>query len=62
MVEQTGLERLCVVCEAAAEMQTAIKHLMEIEFKPEDLVARSEVLMREFSNRSNAEKLMQYLP
>lgn len=62
MVEQTGLERLCVVCETAAEMQDAIHSLMQKEFTTDEIEARADVMMRDFSNRSNAEKLMQYLP
>ncbi len=62
MVENTGLERLCVVCETAAEMQAAIRSLMQQDFTMNEIDARTECMMRDFSNRSNAEKLMQYLP
>ncbi len=61
MVEQTGLDRLCTVCETADEMQQALNTLMHQEFTTLDIQIRREWLQKEFTNRANAEKLMQYL-
>jgi hypothetical protein len=61
MVEQTGLDRLCTVCETAEEMQRAVTTLMQQEFTSLDIQLRREWLHKEYTNRANAEKLMQYL-
>lgn len=61
MVENTGLERLCIVAETADKMVEIIPTLMQTEFTQNDIAQREEILQKEFSNRQNAKKLMQWL-
>jgi glycosyltransferase involved in cell wall biosynthesis len=58
MVENTGLERLCIVAETADKMKEMIPLLMQKEFTQADIAQREEILQKEFSNRRNATKLM----
>lgn len=61
MVDNTGLERLCIVAETADKMVEIIPTLMETEFTQDDIAQREDVLQKEFSNQHNARKLMQWL-
>ncbi len=60
MVQQTGLERLCIVIETADEMKRAIEYTMQKEFTQEDINFRL-CLEKEFTNKANAAKLIQCL-
>jgi glycosyltransferase involved in cell wall biosynthesis len=61
MVENTGLERLCIVAENANKMVEMIPLLMQREFTQEDISQRESMLQNEFSNRANAKKLIALL-
>lgn len=61
MVENTGLEDLCMVHDKAADMKQAVVELMAQPFKEEEVLRRKEMLGRQYSNTANAEKLMQVL-
>jgi hypothetical protein len=59
MIENTGLESLCVVCDSADEMKAAIKNLFDQEFTQTELDKRIAVLEANYSNAANARHLMQ---
>jgi hypothetical protein len=59
MIENTGLESLCYVCDSADEMKDAIKKLFDQEFTQADLDKRIAVLEANYSNAANAKHLMQ---
>jgi len=61
MVDNTGLERLCVVAENATKMVEIIPTLMQTEFTQTDIDQREAMLQTNFSNRTNAQKLMRWL-
>ncbi|MFI5134509.1 MAG: mannosyltransferase [Chitinophagales bacterium] len=61
MVENTGLEQLCVVKESAEEMNTALHELMQKIFEPEEIEKRKLILGEIYSNKKNAEKLLPLL-
>ena len=61
MVENTGLEQLCVVKESAEEMNVALEELMQKTFEPEEIEKRKLILGDIYSNKKNAEKLLPLL-
>ena len=61
MVENTGLEPLCIVADTAAAMKGKIKSVFEKEFTDRERKKREEILLRDFSNEQNAKKLMKVL-
>ena len=58
MLAGTGLESLCEIAGDAAEMKTKINSLFNIEFDQDQLVARTEILKKRFSDAANSEKLI----
>lgn len=58
MIEKTGLEELCYVCDSADEMKETIKSLFDKEFTQADLEKRIEILEKNYSNTANAKNLM----
>lgn len=54
MVEDTGLEHLCYIADAAENMIQQIGELMEIEFLPKEIDTRS-LELKPFNNAANAE-------
>ncbi len=58
MIEKTGLEDLCYVCDSADEMKEITKSLFDKEFTQADLDKRIEVLEKSYSNAANAKNLM----
>lgn len=58
MIEKTGLEELCYVCDSADEMKETIKSLFDKEFTQADLEKRIAVLEKNYSNTANAKNLM----
>ncbi len=58
MLAGTGLESLCEIAGDAAEMKKKINSLFNIEFDQNQLVARTEMLQKRFSDAANAEKLI----
>ena len=61
MVEESGLEDLCLIKEHSEEMVDTIHHLMENEFTQEEADRRINILEENFSNRNNALRLLQLL-
>ena len=61
MVSNTGLETLCVIKDTPAEMNAAVEDLIDRVFDEEDLNNRKEILLNNFSNKFNAEKIMELL-
>lgn len=61
MVEHTGLESLCMICESADEMNTAMHELMNLPFEESEIEKRKILLNELYSNRNNAEKLLPLL-
>ena len=61
MVEESGLEGLCIVKEKSEEMVETIHLLMENDFTQEESVRRISILEENFSNKNNAVKLVQLL-
>jgi len=58
MVENTGLDRLCVVAETADGMRSMVQQLMTKEFSETEKIHREEILLASYSNVFNAEKLI----
>jgi hypothetical protein len=61
MVENTGLESLCVICESADAMITSLHELMNLPFSESEIEKRKTLLNELYSNRNNAEKLLPLL-
>lgn len=61
MVENTGLESLCVIRETADEMNIALHELMNVSFEESEIEKRKKLLGELYSNRNNAEKLLPLL-
>lgn len=61
MIQNTGLEKLCIVEENAEEILNTIETLFEKDFTEEDKSYRTEVLQNDFSNQANALKICNVL-
>lgn len=61
MVNNTGLEDLCIVKNTPEGMKSALTGLMEIPFVETEKEKRRKVLSEKFSNRNNVRKLLQLL-
>jgi hypothetical protein len=61
MVDNTGLEELCVVADSPNEMKERIKEIFQKEFSSNEIAKRESVLQENFSNKKNAEKLIKLL-
>lgn len=61
MVEKTGLETLCHIKNKAEEIKLCVEELMKKPFTESEIQLRKDVLMKSFSNSSNALKLMPLL-
>ena len=58
MVENTGLESLCIVANTAEKMKEKLNEFMDKEFSKREIEKRRRVLMEGFSNGGNVEKVM----
>ena len=58
MVVNTGLETLCTIADSPEAMKNAVSQAMERNFNNEEIKKREEILLRDFSNEKNAEKLI----
>ncbi len=58
MLAGTGLENLCEIAADAGEMKKKISALFNTEFDQDQLVARTELLQKRFSDETNAVKLI----
>jgi hypothetical protein len=61
MVENTGLEELCVVRDKADEIKQALHELMEKRFDDTEISKRKKILGGLYSNKANAAKLIELL-
>ncbi len=61
MIENTGMEQLCTVSDSTEHMRENLIRLMKNEFTPFDISIRQQVLDENFSNKKNAEKLIDVL-
>ena len=61
MVENTGLESLCAITDASADMKEQIKILFEKDFDTNEISKREKVLYENFSNKRNIEKLIELI-
>lgn len=57
MVNNTGLESLCVIADSPEEFKTAVMQLFSAAFSAEDILPRKKVLEKQFSNLANASVL-----
>lgn len=58
MLAGTGLESLCEIANNAVEMKKKIISVFDSEFNHNQLIARSEILQKRFSDEENAKKLI----
>ncbi len=58
MLAGTGLESLCEIADNAGEMKKKIISVFDTEFDHNQLIARSEILQKRFSDEENAKKLI----
>ncbi len=58
MVENTGLEGLCIIANSPEKMREKIKEVMGKEFSKREIEKREKILMENFSNKKNIEKLI----
>ncbi|MEI8047066.1 MAG: glycosyltransferase family 1 protein [Bacteroidota bacterium] len=58
MLAGTGLESLCEIAESAGEMKKKIYTLFNTEFEQQQLLKRTELLQKQFSDQVNADKLI----
>lgn len=61
MVENTGLEQLCIMANTAEAMKEKIKSVWTKEFSEKEIFKREDVLLNHFSNEQQAIKLMKIL-
>jgi len=61
MVENTGLEELCIVGNTHKQIREAIQKLISIPFKKQDIERRRSVLEHKFSNTRNAKRLIKII-
>jgi hypothetical protein len=61
MVENTGLEKLCLIADAADEMKAELQRIFKVDFKGSDIKMREKVLLESFSNKKNIELLIEKL-
>lgn len=61
MIQDTGLEQLCVVADEAVAMKEKLKQLMNKPFTKADIEKREQVLKKNFSDKENVKKLIALL-
>lgn len=61
MVENTGLEELCIVGNTNKQIREAIQKIVSIPFKKQDIERRRSLLVHKFSNTRNAEHLIEII-
>lgn len=57
MIENTGLEKLCVLADSPEQMKGELTRLFKMDFKVLDLKLREKILSDQFSNKKNIEIL-----
>lgn len=62
MVEGTGLEPLCIISDTVSEMKSSLDQVMKKDsFPSSELESRKKYLLENFSNKVNADKLIELL-
>jgi hypothetical protein len=61
MVDNTGLEELCIIADSPGEMKKSLVEVFQKEFSANDISKRETILRENFSNKKNAEKLIKLL-
>jgi len=61
MVQNTGLEPLCILAENAEEMKKTILQLINEDFTSEMIQRREQLLAEKFSNHANAVKMIEWI-
>ncbi len=61
MVNNTGLETCCVLAQDLAELKGLICHLAKFSFSESEIQHRQEILQKDFSNKRNAQKIIDLL-
>jgi len=59
MIENTGLENLCLIANTAEKMKEKIREVMDKEFTKKEIEKREKVLTGNFSNKKNIDQLIQ---
>jgi hypothetical protein len=58
MVDNTGLESLCILANSPEKMKEKIKDVMNREFSKREIEKREKILSEHFSNKKNIQKLI----
>ncbi|NJN35447.1 MAG: glycosyltransferase [Saprospiraceae bacterium] len=61
MVENTGLETLCLIAETPQEIAAALESLMNVQFSSARISERADILTNQFSNVENARTIIRLL-
>ncbi len=61
MVDNTGLEELCIIKNKGDEFVQAIKQVFEKKFNENELINRKKILLEKFSNHKNATKIFRLI-
>jgi glycosyl transferase family 1 len=61
MVENTGVEKLCIIADSPGEMKEELQKVFKTEFRASDIKLREKVLQENFSNKKNIELLIDRL-
>jgi Glycosyl transferases group 1 len=59
MVQNTGLESLCYVKNTSRDIRTLVESLMNVQLSAKQIEDRKAILERDFSNKSNAAKIIE---
>lgn len=60
-VQNTGLESLCLVKNTSKEIGATVESLMNVQFTQKAVQDRRDILEKDFSNKENAEKIVEIL-
>lgn len=61
MIQNTGLESLCILKNTSKEIAAAIESYMNLQFSQNQIHDRHEILEKSFSNKKNAAKIVEIL-
>lgn len=61
MVQNTGLESLCIIKNTSKEIAAAIESYMNLQFSVNQVQERRDILEKSFSNKGNAQKIVEIL-
>ena len=58
MIENTGVEQLCIISDTASEMKKSIKKIFYMEFTKSEIDKRTEILKESYSNQNNIQNFL----